>query len=47
VWIAGELRWKVEVVEVEREMNEEGVTLVTHVETPLPPNDNGRGLYQE
>jgi hypothetical protein len=34
-------------VVVERERNEdetEGVTHVTHVETPLPLNDNGRAL---
>jgi len=40
---------KAEVVEVERERNEdktEGVTHVTHVKTPLPPNDNDRVLCQ-
>jgi hypothetical protein len=40
----------VEVVEVERERNEdetEGVTHVTYVETPLPPNDNGRVWCQK
>ena len=39
-----------EVVEVGRERNEEeteGVTHVTHVETLLPPNDNGCILCQE
>ena len=37
-------------VEVERRRNEdetEGITHVTCVETPLPPNDNGRVLCQE
>ena len=37
-------------VEVERERNEdetEGVTDVTHVKTPLPPNDNGRVWCQK
>ena len=38
------------VVDVERGRSEdeiEGVTHVTHVETPLSPTDNGRILCQE
>ena len=41
---------EVEVVEAERERNEdetEGVTHVTHVKSPLPPTDNGRVLCQD
>ena len=39
-----------EVVEVERERNKdetEGVMHVTHVETPVPANDNGHVLCQK
>ena len=42
--------WKGDGGGVERGTNEdetEGVTHVTHVETPLPPNDNGRVFGQE
>ena len=49
-WVGGELRWKGGSggggKRKERD-DTEGVMHVTYVETLLPPNDNGRVLYQD